>query len=77
MASLASIGLDEQPWLSASLAWLTPLPASVSSREGEGLRQGTLEGRAGRDFAKQRSEDWRANEGIHAGNSRVVTRLKP
>jgi hypothetical protein len=41
MASLASVGLDEKPWLSASLAWLTPLPA-VGSREGEGLRRGTL-----------------------------------
>src|SRR5512140_162986 len=76
MTSLAGVGLDEKPWLSASLAWLTPLPA-VSSREGEGLRRGTLEGRAGRDFAEQRSEDWRANEGIHAGDSRVMTRLKP
>jgi hypothetical protein len=77
MASLASVGLAEKPWLSASLAWLTTLPASVSSREGEGLRRGTLEGRAGKDSAKRGSEDWGANEGIHAGDSRVVTRLKP
>ena len=41
MASLASVGLDEKPWLSASLAWLTPLPVSVL-REGEELRRGTL-----------------------------------
>ena len=76
MASLANVGLDEKPWLSASLAWLITLPAR-SSREGEGLRRGTLEGRAGRDFSKRRSESWRANEGIHAGDFRVVTRLKP
>ncbi|MFA5168228.1 MAG: hypothetical protein WC530_06835 [Candidatus Omnitrophota bacterium] len=77
MASLASVGLDEKPWLSASLAWLNTLPASTNSKEGEGLRRGTLEGRAGRDSAKRRSEDWGANEGIHAGDSRVVMRLKP
>jgi hypothetical protein len=27
MAELASVGLDEKPWLSASLAWLNTLPA--------------------------------------------------
>ena len=68
MASLASVGLNMKPWLSASLAWLNTLPA-LRSREGEGLRRGTLEGRAGRDSVKRRSEDWGANEGIHAGDS--------
>ncbi len=76
MASLASVGLDVKPWLSASLAWLNTLPASAL-REGEGLRRGMLEGRAGRDSAKRRSEDWEANEGIRAGDSRVVMKLKP
>jgi hypothetical protein len=69
MPSLASVGLDEKPWLSASLAWLNTLPDSVVQEEGEGLRRGTLEGRAGWGSAKWRSEDWRANEGIHAGDS--------
>jgi hypothetical protein len=41
MVSLASVGLDVKPWLSASLAWLNILHA-VSSRKGEGLRRGTL-----------------------------------
>jgi hypothetical protein len=65
-----------KPWLSASLACLNTLPAS-GSKKSEGLSRSTLEGRAGRDFSKIRSEDWGANEGIHAGNSRVVMRLKP
>jgi len=68
MAALASVGLVEKPWHSASLAWLNTLPA-VTSREGEGLSRGTLEGRAGKDFSKRKSEDWRANEGILAGDS--------
>jgi hypothetical protein len=41
MASLASVGLDVKPWLSASLAWLNTHPASAS-REDEGLRRVTL-----------------------------------
>jgi len=33
MTSLASVGLDEKPWLSASLAWLNTLPDSGSQKK--------------------------------------------
>jgi hypothetical protein len=36
MASLASVGLDEKPWLSASLAWLNTLPASTVQEKAKG-----------------------------------------
>jgi hypothetical protein len=77
MASLASVGLAHTTVALGLLSVAHHTSRLRSSREGEGLRRGTLEGRAGRDFSKRRSEDWRANEGILAGDSRVVTRLKP
>ncbi|MFA5167477.1 MAG: hypothetical protein WC530_02965 [Candidatus Omnitrophota bacterium] len=36
MASLASVGLDVKPWLSASLAWLNTLPASTDQEKAKG-----------------------------------------
>ena len=36
MASLASVGLAEKPWLSASLAWLNTLPASAPQEKAKG-----------------------------------------
>ena len=77
MASLAGVGLVVKPWHSPSLACLTTLLASAVKENARGLRRGTLEGRAGRGFSQRRSEDWGANEGIHAGDSREVTRLNP
>jgi len=78
IASLASVGLVFKTLALGLLSVASHTSHLCTVQEkAKGLRRGALEGRAGRDFSKRRSESWRANEGIHAGDSRVMTRLKP